>query len=350
MRVSDPLGWVVIPPQFIGDCVLTTAVVQWLLDHTETPLGLICPESIHWLFRALWPDTPRLTLIDSHHARGVHLYSHLKQRKPAGVLLLRRSFTNALMARGAGVPKRVGFAWQRLPTPLKWQPSHLNLTHWTPYHPETPYPHELQHYGLLLKEAFGLATAPRLSLAAVCPQGSGAWLRVIRQGNHGAFSFAEVVGCVPDGHERQPVGVHWSSASQAKQRSPLELAGLVASLVSSGRYWVFLSGAPTDAAPYAELIDALPAPVQPYVINGAGQTSLKDLPALLTNLHTLISLDSAPIHLAGLVGLPLNVHALFAGDATPSHPERWGIERHDLSFTPYVTLAELTAGVSKILL
>jgi len=158
------------------------------------------------------------------------------------------------------------------------------------------------------------------------------------------------VNRAPDGHERQAVGVHWSSASLAMQRSPLELAELVSALVASGRYWVFLSGAPADADPYAQLIDILPETVRPFVINGAGQTSLHDLPALLTNLHTLISLDSAPIHLAGLIGLPLNVHTLFAGSTATSLPERWGIERHDLSFTPYPTLETLTAGVKKLLL
>lgn len=343
-------GWVVIPPLFIGDCILTTTVIQWLLDHTDTPLRLVCPQSIHWLFKAIWPDVSRLTLVDGQQARGIHLYDCLKEHKPAGMLLLRRSFTNALMAQGAGVQKRVGFAWQRLPLPLKWQPTHLSLTHWIPYHPESPHPHELRHYGLLLKEAFDLPSPPELSLAAVCPQGSGAWLRVIQGSTQGTFSFAEVVNSVPEGHQRQPVGIHWASASLDKQRSPVELAELVTELVESGRYWIFLSGAPTEAEAYAALINALPTSTQPYVVNGAGRTTLQDLPALLTNLHSLISLDSAPIHLAGLIGLPLNVHVLFDDDVSTSLPERWGIERHDLSFAPYASLATLTAGVKKMLL
>ena len=76
------------------------------------------------------------------------------------------------------------------------------------------------------------------------------------------------------------------------------------------------------ACPWGSTGGMADGPWPAEAINLAGQTSLRELAALLERSTVLISNDSGPVHLASAVGTP--VVALFGTSDAGSHPTRWG--------------------------
>lgn len=103
-------------------------------------------------------------------------------------------------------------------------------------------------------------------------------------------------------HGHQPLVVICPSASKAERNwLPERYAALAAHAVSRG-YEVVLAGGPSAAekALAQTIIDACPVPL----VNKVGQTTLKQLLALIAQARLVIGPDSGPLHMAATVGTP----------------------------------------------
>lgn len=95
---------------------------------------------------------------------------------------------------------------------------------------------------------------------------------------------------------------------------------LIHQLTQTGQYQVVLLGGPDDKSVMAELTtdcQTLPQPQQQHVLNAYGITqSLGDLASIIAQGDILVSVDSAPMHLA--VGLGTKVVGIFG----PTNPQK----------------------------
>ena len=112
------------------------------------------------------------------------------------------------------------------------------------------------------------------------------------------------------------VGIHVGAGRPIKEWPVARLAAVAASLAAEREITIVLTGSDDDRATADQLRAALRAPVR--VVDLVGRLDVVGLGAVLTRLALLITPDTGPMHLAGVLGTPLV--AIFG----PSSPERWG--------------------------
>jgi len=112
-----------------------------------------------------------------------------------------------------------------------------------------------------------------------------------------------------DGHRRLVALAPGAAYGSAKQWLPDYFATLVGDLVGQDGATCVLVGGPGDAATTAAVRAALPAALQPHVIDAAGATTLHGLIGVLSLADGCVSNDSGAMHVAAALGVP--VVALF---------------------------------------
>jgi ADP-heptose:LPS heptosyltransferase len=115
---------------------------------------------------------------------------------------------------------------------------------------------------------------------------------------------------------RALVGIHVGAGRPIKEWPVARLAAVAARLAAEREITIVLTGSDDDRAAADQLRAALRAPVR--VVDLVGRLDVVGLGAVLTRLALLITPDTGPMHLAGVLGTPLV--AIFG----PSSPERWG--------------------------
>lgn len=263
----------VIQTAWLGDAVLTTPLVAAAAAHHGAVDVLTTPDAAP-LFATL-PEVRSVITYDKRGAqRGIshalRIASALRARRYAAVYLPHRSLRSALVARLAGISRRIGFA--NAPALAR-----------ALYTERVPVPdaHESTRLAAL---AGGGPAALRV---AFTPADRGAAARALEsEGLHGPF-----IVLAP-------------GSARPTKRWP-RYAELAGRLAEDGRSVVVI-GAPEDA-------DRVPS--APRVVNLAGRLPIRVSAAVVARADVAVANDSAVMHIAQAVGTP--VVAIF-GPTAPS--------------------------------
>ncbi len=284
----------VMQSAFLGDSLLTLPLLRRIKESLPgAKLTVLTIERTADIFRgAEWADE---VLVDDK--RGVHggltgpwaIAGELAARKFDLAVIPHRSFRSALIAKLAGIPRRVGFDASA---------GSFLLTDVVPF---AWLMHDLER-NLALTSALGTAPAPgaRESRYVAPPPVSE--------------KLAKALADAGAGPSARLAGVHPGSAWNTKRWLPERFAELCRRLRAEG-YTPVLVGGPGDAALSAGIAKDSGA------ADLVGKTSLEDLKALMGRFAVFVTNDSGPMHLAAASGVP--VVAIF------------GATTRELGFFPY---------------
>lgn len=307
---SMPQSILVIQTAFLGDAVLTTPLLNTL--RTQWPGAAITVLA-----------TPETQDVFARNAgvKDVILYDKRGKDKGFGALkrlvqalrarhfdlaiLPHRSFKSALMAWAAGIPRRVGFSASQ----GRWL-----LTDVVPFEWGV---HDVDR-NLKLLGALGLSeSAPVLQMSPDPAAADAVRERLVKAGIRPGDRL---------------VGIHSGSVWPTKRWLPERFAAVADRLMRELGARVVFVGGPKDRAATEALMASLSQPA----LNWVGETSLKELVAVIARCDAFLTNDSGPMHIAVACGVPTT--AIF-GPTTkelgffPYGPGHKVIER-DLSCRP----------------
>jgi heptosyltransferase-2 len=343
----------VIMPSWVGDAVMATPALRRVRDVLRGSLigGLVRPG-----IDEVMAGTGFFDEVEVDRPRGVmghkHLASRLRQRRYGAALLLTNSFSTALTARLAGIPRRIGYSrdgrgvllTERLHAPKRgdgrWAPIPALLYYW-------------RLAGALLGETGdgvmegSLPAGARLELATTAGERSSAEAILSRAGV---------------GPDRPYAVLNPGGNNPAKRWPPERFAALAGHLSERHGLSVLVNGSPGEAALVSEVASRAGGVSLPE--HGITLGGLKGLLARAT-ARLMVTNDTGPRHLAAAFGVPVvtlfgptdprwttipapaGERVLVADPALPwsevadDHPERCRIER--------ITLEEAVAAADGLL-
>ena len=270
----------VVLPNWYGETLFATPFLRAL--HQQIPTAFIA--TLGWpRCREVLLHSPHISELLDYDERGAHrslagkwqLIQVVRQRRFDTAFILRKSLSRTVMLCAAGIPRRIGFAnpksgWlltQRIP--VAGGPRHKASTY------------------LPLLEAVGLSVLPGPYEYAVSNeerQAARQWLITQR-----SVDGRPLVGLQP--------GANWPP----KRWAPERFAALGDRLTESQRVHVVITGGPADAP----LADAVKHRMRHPATVVAGQTTLRQLAALLEQSHLIISHDTGVVHIAAALQRPV---------------------------------------------
>jgi heptosyltransferase-1 len=265
---------VVIKPSALGDVVQSLPLARVL--QTAWPGA-----EVHWVinreFESLLAGHPRLAGTIPFQRRGgftryLRLLAELRTRRCDLVLDLQGLLRTGVMTRATGARWRLGLQTAR-------EGSHLACTGLIPGTARAVPAHARYWH---VAEWLGLGDTPRDLELGLSPQEHD-WARAVLQG-------------VP----RPVVAVHAGAAWVTKRWPPAQFAQALTGLAGTA----ILVGSGGEL-PLAQGVAAGLEGTGTRVLNLAGQTSLKQLAALLGGVDAVLSNDSGPMHLAAGLGTPV---------------------------------------------
>lgn len=297
----------VIMPSWVGDAVMATPALRRLRDaRPGSFIGALVRPGIDEVLAG----SGLLDEVHVDHARGMmghkHVASRLRQRRYDDALLMPNSFSSALIARLAGIPRRIGYARDARGMLLthRLTPPRRPDGRWAPI-PAVSYYWRLVD-GLLEGD---LAAAP----PAYLPDGARLELGVTETESQAASDILTRAGVSAPFAILNPGG-----NNPAKRWPPDRFAALAGHLAQAHRLAILINGSPAEA----EVVDAIAgaAPVPVVRLHALGNT-IGTLKALLarrdgTRCRVMITNDTGPRHFAAAFGVP--VVSLFG----PTDP-RW---------------------------
>jgi heptosyltransferase-3 len=317
--LSAPKSLVVIPPRFIGDTVLTTPLLDSLRHaFPNSRLAVLTSAAAAPLLDG-HPSVDRV-LVDGGSPRA-----RISQLRGGGfdtAIVLRRSFSAALICRLAGIRQVLGYRRQRLLPPLGYRDWGLLLSRSLPYQPLRTERHEVQSY-LDFLAFWGVPPLPepRLSL----PADARELRQTLRQEKLSLDGLSIAV-------------LHASSASHGKAIALEKFVPAIQAVERRGFHWIAI-GVEADRAQYEQL-SALSGV---SIANLAGRIPIRQTVALLQQADLLLSLDSGPIHLAAAAGTPRIV-----GIYGPTNVRQWAPWHPEIRFVPVYNDLDCRPCVAKI--
>ncbi len=315
---------------WLGDAVMTTPALQRLREaFPQAHITLLTPEKL----ADLWRHHPSVdaTLTFATDEGPWSVARRLRAHQFQTALVLPNSPRSALEVWLARIPQRIGYArpWRNwlLTHPLPSRPGHTPMRKLSPRdvqrlirgsantRPSAPLPanaHQLQEY-LHLVGALGARTAPvppQLHLTASEP---ATVARRLELPQPAPALFGLNAGAEYGPAKRWPLEQFIAAAREIQKRTNCA--------------WLILGGR-ADAPVAAEIESALRAP-NAAVQNLAGQTTLRELMAVLQLCRVLLTNDTGPMHVAAALGTPVVVPF---GSTTPAltGPGLPGDPRHRL--------------------
>lgn len=261
----------VIQTAFLGDVVLTTPLLE-ALARRHGPVDVVTTPAAAPLVET-HPAVRRVIPYDKRGAdRGIRgllrLAGRLRAERYEIAYLPHRSLRTAVLARWAGIPRRVGFhsGWPSLYTGVRTRPA---------------VGHEIDRLLALADEAGPHQVAPSLRLTA---SDSAAAEGLLREAGTGGPYVALAPGSI------------WGT-----KRWP-GYAALARRLAD--RATVIAVGSPDDVRLGDEIVTAV-RDAGGHAVNACGRLALREAAALLGRAAVLVTNDSAPLHLAAAVGTPI---------------------------------------------
>lgn len=295
----------VVPLRFVGDTVLCVPMLRNLRQALgeDAQIDVWCSATA----APLLEPNPYARVLIEPKGTGARL-RQLRETGPYdAAFLLRKSATTALTLRAAGVKTIVGYDKQRWPWGYKRWGLGLDVAHRYPSRQTDT--HMVQHH-LTMLEAVGLpVSSDRLELWTT-PEDEATVDRL--------FTEAGVAS------DKPLAALHATSASHGKTVPHDSFAPALQRLHQQG-YQVVATGLAADRPGYDVLAQTAGMPL----VNLAGKTSLRQLVALYKRVQTLVSVDSASIHIAAAVGVP---HVV--GVYGPTNARQWAAYNPNIRFTP----------------
>jgi heptosyltransferase-2 len=284
--LSDPRKILVRATNWIGDAVMSLPALEAL--RARFPRAEIVLLARPWVSEAYWyhPAVNRHMVYNSERehkgARGFwRLVEALRAERFDAVVLFQNAFHSAWMAWWARIPVRIGYA-------RDWRGS--LLTHAIKAPPAAAYGHQAYYYIHLLFRA-GLIEKPKpieqVRLVVTAAEKKWAAKRLNSLGLQGP---------------RFLVGLNPGASFGPAKRWPADRYAQLADRLIGGLHADVLIFGSRAERPLAEEL-AHKMNYTPTIL--AGETSLRQLMALLAQCRLVVSNDSGPMHLAAALGLPL---------------------------------------------
>jgi heptosyltransferase-2 len=293
-------------PNWIGDAVMATPALQAIrTTFPDAQVTIVANPLVAELFTH-HPDCDRVIQFDKRaRHRGpaglLRFCADLRREKFALAVLLQNAFEAAVMAALAGIPQRAGYGTD-----------HRGLL-LTAGVPAVDKKHGLHHvdYYLRMLDQLGIAGGdgrPRLALTKAeegraAAFGPGPWLAINPGASYGA----------------------------AKRWIPERFAAVADALAAAYGMKVVLTGGPGEREIGADIEKAMTVPP----LNLIGQTSVRELMAVLAQCRLVVTNDSGPMHITAAFGVPI-VAVFGPTDHTTTSPasDRCRIVRQEVECAP----------------
>ncbi|MDT8440431.1 MAG: lipopolysaccharide heptosyltransferase II [Desulfuromonadales bacterium] len=294
-------------PNWIGDAVMATPALHDLRSTCPAAeIVVVANPLVAELFRE-HPDCDRVLVYDRQGAHrglgGLWRFScQLRRERFDLAVLLQNAFEAALVALLAGIPRRAGY---------RTDGRGLLLTDGVPAVDKKHGLHHVDYYRHCLAQLgiTGGSDTLRLAVTAAEQQwaaetlGPGRWLAINPGASYGA----------------------------AKRWLPERFAAVADGLAARYAASIVLTGGPGEREIGRDIEKAMQVPVR----NLIGQTSVREMMALLARCELMITNDSGPMHVAAALGTPL-VAVFGPTDHTTTSPaaERCRIVRQPVDCAP----------------
>lgn len=301
-----PPRFLIIPLRFLGDCLLTIPLIEALRQaHPEAIIDVLSPPAGLNLFETC----PSLNDVWVEPKSKLAFISQLKAKQYSTAILCRRSVSHAMLLKAAGISTVIGYDEQRFPPPLHFKRWGWGLDHARPFPAlTTTIPQVLTYLDLLTPLGIKYSDL-QLNL----------WPTDTDQQT--AHQFIKTHGLQPD----SPMAmIHVTSASKEKSIALDKFSPSLQRLHEAG-FQLFCLGSPQERSVYESLAALAKVPL----IIGCGETTLRQSFILLQKTDLLLSLDSAPIHLAAAAKVP---HII--GIYGPINHHQWRPYPYEGQFTP----------------
>lgn len=305
---TEPRRILVRGVNWLGDAVMTTPALRRLREKfPEAKIILLTPEKLKDLWRHHPAVDETLAFVGGESVFAIG--KRLRQEKFDFALVLPNSPRSALEVFLAGIPQRIGYArpWRnffltqpvapraeaikmRKPsaTEIRRLVAGGNTGSWK-LEVGNSQAHHLHEY-LHLAAALGANPEPLAPQLAVTPEEIEAAKEKFGLANISQPVFGLNPGAEYGPAKRWPVEKFSAAAKQIQQ--------------PTNCVWI-LFGGKSDATITNQIESAIGQ--QPSVINLAGQTSLRELMALLKLCRVLLTNDTGPMHVAAALGTPVVV-------------------------------------------
>lgn len=293
-------------PNWYGETLFTTPLLRALRQHMPTAFiaTLGRPQCKEVLLQ-----NPHINEFLDYDERGAHrslsgkwqVVSTLRERRFDAAFILRKSLSRSVMLCAAGIPTRVGFANPK----SGWLLTHRVPAAGAARHKASTYLPFLEAVGLSV-----LAGPYEYTVSDEERQVARQWLSAARSENG-----------------RPVVVLHPGANWPHKRWAPERFAALGDRLVESQRVQVVITGGPADAP----LADAVKHRMRHPAVSLAGQTTLRQLAAVLEQAQLIVSNDTGILHVAAALRRP--VVALY-GPTSPlltgplGEPQRIAVVHH----------------------
>lgn len=262
---------------WIGDAVMTTPALAALRGgFPEAEIVVLANPLVAELFR-FHPAVDRVMIIDKKNEhRGVggllSLATQLRYQQFDAAVLLQNAIEAALLAFAAAIPRRAGYTTDG---------RRLLLNYPVPVSSADKALHHTRYY-LQLLERLGIQ-APSADLCLACSAEETAWART-------QLGADNVIAINP--------GAAYGSA---KRWLPERFAEVADRLATRYAAKIVLTGGAAEKEIGQDIAAAMTA--QP--LNMIGQTSVRQMMALLSCCRLLVTNDSGPMHVAAAFGVPI---------------------------------------------
>ncbi len=273
-----PSSLLVIQTAFLGDAVLTTPLLGALREQfPKSRIVMLCTPEIADVFKK-HPAVSEVLLFDkrgSEHswASKWKLIQRLKKMQFDLAIIPHRSVTSALLAYCAGVPRRIGFSASQ----GRWF-----LTDVVPFRWGV---HDVERNLALLK-VFGVDNPSR-----------DLWLKAEPETVQRVTDRLSKAGVHPFD---KLVGINAGSVWATKRWIPEGFAAVADRLIRDAGVKVVFIGGPKDAETMQQILSFM----KEKPINWVGETSLKELIAVIGRSQTFLTNDSGPLHIAVAARVP----------------------------------------------
>lgn len=302
---------------WVGDAIMSLPALEALrARYPEAEIAILAKRWVADLYR----DQDFANEIIVYDSKGKHsgilgrerLARELRARKFDVAVLFQNAFDAAWIVWRAGIRRRIGYA-RDLRGPLLTQTIRVPREGEAPAH-ESYYYMELLRRGRLI-ESYGAVEQIRL--------------RVATAGIDRAESTLRDAGAEPN-YVRVAVAPG-AAYGAAKCWMPERYAALADRLIDEFGAAVIIFGAAAEA----EVARRISSAMRHKPINLVGQTSIGELPALLSACQLFIGNDSGAMHVAGAVGLPV-VGIFGSSDPAGTAPvtSKFCLVRHAVDCSP----------------